>query len=341
MKNHRWIYWLKLLAGIILIFILYQKINRREPILEAFRVTDWSNIALCIGLLIPNIGLAFLKWRYLLKNRFANVSNREVFGSLMFGYTLGLITPGRIGELGRGLFFTDKNKLTVTGLNLLDKAANQIIVFTLGGAALGLMLIQRKLGEISHPRLLFVGSLAVLLVLWLVMLNPRRIRALLHRFSRRFSPRSKIHAFIAALDHVTLKDSLAVLALSFTWIMVITVQYHILVLAFTPVSWWDSLEAVSAVLFVKTFLPFTFGDLGVREGVAIYFYSRFGISSAAVFNASLLVFLINFLAPALCGVYYLFQVREKYNGKVSAPSEPPAQAPSPCPALAESRSHDD
>lgn len=320
-------YWLKLLAGIVLVVVLFRKINRSESILEAFRVTEWFNIIFCGLLLIPNILLAFLKWRYLLKNRFETVTGREVFGSLLFGYTLGLITPGRLGELGRGLFFMDKDKFTVTGLNVLDKVLNQVAFFTLGGAALALFIFNQNVWEAGKALPLLVAGGGILLLLWILILTPSLVKKMLRRLSRRFAANSKIHSLMASYDNITPKDSLVVLSLSFLWVFVIAYQYHILVLAFTPVSWWESLQAVNATLLVKTLLPFTVGDLGIREGIALFFYSQFGVSPAAVFNASLLVFLINFLIPALSGIYYVFQLRELKNGRAEVSPEKILPAP--------------
>jgi uncharacterized protein (TIRG00374 family) len=341
MKNNRWIYWLKLLAGIVLLIILYQKINRRDSIMEAFLVTDWLNIVICGLLLIPNVFMAFLKWRYLLKNRFPEVTDREAFGSLLFGYTLGLITPGRLGELGRGLFFTKQNKLTVTGLNILDKLANQVVFFTLGGIALALFVFQHGIWNAQKAFPLLATGGVLLLLLWMLILNPRRVKKILTKISGKSTPGAKIHSLAAAYDFITLKDSIVVMGLSLLWVLVITVQYHILVLAFTKVSPWESLLAVSAILMVKTLLPFTFGDLGIREGVAVFFYSQFQVSPAAVFNASLLIFLINFLIPAISGIYYVFQLREIRNGQRETTSEQILSTSYGYPTVTESKLKDD
>ncbi|NIV04357.1 MAG: hypothetical protein GWN16_13725, partial [Calditrichae bacterium] len=126
-----------------------------------------------------------------------------------------------------------------------------------------------------------------ILLLWVVILNPTSVKVILAKLSARRPPNSKIRALITAFDNFTFKDSIRILGLSFLWIMVIALQYHVLVLAFTDVYFWESLQAVTATLFVKTLLPFTFGDLGIREGIAIFFYSQFQVSSVAVFNASL------------------------------------------------------
>ncbi|NIS38898.1 hypothetical protein GWN26_13645, partial [Candidatus Saccharibacteria bacterium] len=124
--------------------------NREQSVIDAFRHVNWWHITFCFILLIPNIFLAFAKWRYLLKNRFSDISDKEAIGSLLFGYTLGLVTPGRLGELGRGLFFQNKDRLTITGLNILDKATNQIIFFTTGTIALMLMAFTRNIWQLQN-----------------------------------------------------------------------------------------------------------------------------------------------------------------------------------------------
>ena len=62
------------------------------------------------------------------------------------------------------------------------------------------------------------------------------------------------------------------------------------------------------VMFTKTVIPqITFGELGIREGAAVYFLKHFGESAVAGLNAALFLFLINILFPALIGLIFLLQ----------------------------------
>ncbi|MCB0266153.1 MAG: flippase-like domain-containing protein [Calditrichaeota bacterium] len=309
-SRYRWLYWLKLIAGVALIAVLYYKIDNRESIVDAINNAKLQYLVVCALLLLPNIYLAYLKWRYLLNNRFAGIRNKDVLGSLLFGYTLGLITPGRIGELGRGLFFPGQDRLTITGLNVLDKAANQVIIFTLGGIALLTLIFHYQAWSIHDARwLLFIGA-AALVAVWVVVLNPSLLKKILQQLQKRLPPGSRRRSMLQTFDEFTFANSLTVLFLSLVWYLVIILQYHVLVNAFTEVGVTESFLAVSAMLFVKTLLPVTFGDLGIREGIAVFFYGFFAVSEAAVFNASLLIFVLNFLLPALLGTFYLFKLRE-------------------------------
>ncbi len=305
------LYWFKIILGIGIVSVLYTQISQTDSIGNAFLSTNWVNVSLCIVLLIPNLYMAFLKWFYLLHKKFPDISTGEVFGSLLFGYTLGLITPGRLGELGRGLFFPQRDKAVITGLNIIDKAFNQLVFFSLGCFSLWSMYLGGYLPEWKHLPLVLIPATTVIVLLWLLLLNPAFIRRLLNRLAARNHLKSRLLRATAALNHFSRRDSLVVLGLSLVWILVVVLQYHVLVLAFTTVSVWASFHAVTSTLFIKTLLPITFADLGIREGIAIFFFSQFQVSRAAVFNASLLIFIINFLTPAISGTYFLFRLKSK------------------------------
>jgi len=85
----------------------------------------------------------------------------------------------------------------------------------------------------------------------------------------------------------------------------IWIQLHFLLNAFTAVSFADSFLGFAAMMFVKSALPVTFADLGVREIGLVYFMSLRLVPEAASFNAGILLFAINVLAPALVGLLFI------------------------------------
>lgn len=305
-----------MLVGIGIVAYLFAQVNRKTSIIEALQHTRWEYIAACLLLLIPNIGLSFFKWRYLLRRKYPDISSHEALASLLFGYTLGLITPGRLGELGRGLFFPGRDRLLITGLNIFDKLANQVVVFTIGGMSVALVIWQQGLLNPPVALPLFAVALMVLIPFWLCLLRPAGLQGLLHWLIRRRGKPSRLSSLLQAAESLRQRDLFLLVAITVIWTLVIILQYHILVKAFAGVSFLQSLRAVSATLFIKTLLPITFGDLGIRESVAMTFYGIYNIPDVAVFNASLLIFLINFLLPALSGSYYVFQLRENGTEKL-------------------------
>jgi uncharacterized membrane protein YbhN (UPF0104 family) len=65
-------------------------------------------------------------------------------------------------------------------------------------------------------------------------------------------------------------------------------------------------------MFTKTIIPpVSMGELGIREGASVYFLTQMGESASIAFNASIFLFIINLLIPALIGVGMFF----RKNGK--------------------------
>jgi hypothetical protein len=61
-------------------------------------------------------------------------------------------------------------------------------------------------------------------------------------------------------------------------------------------------------MFVKSVIPpISLGELGIREGVSVYFVKQLEENAAVGFNASISLFLINILLPALIGLILLLK----------------------------------
>ncbi|MFZ0391717.1 MAG: lysylphosphatidylglycerol synthase domain-containing protein, partial [Calditrichia bacterium] len=112
MKKGKILWGLKLLVGIILIAALYRQINQGQLVSEALRNANWFNILIAFLLMPLNVFIQFIKWRYLLRIRYREVESGPILKSLLFGFTLGFISPGNVGELARGLYFKKYDRLT-------------------------------------------------------------------------------------------------------------------------------------------------------------------------------------------------------------------------------------
>lgn len=303
-----WVYWIKIVVGILLLFILYKKINQSESVFAVLGDVKPFYVLFSSLLLIPHVFIAFLKWRYLLRTRFADISTGEIFGSLLFGITLGMVTPGNLGELGRGLFFQKRNKMIITGLTVLDKLTNMLVIATLGFLSICFIILRQPGWQTEGVFVTAFAGAAGLVAVWVSLFKSNWIKGMITKISLRYPKNSKLQAFMDVFVHIKQKDVFAILGLTLIWFMIITFQYHILISGFTRVDLIQSFQGVTAAIFTKMLLPISFGGLGIREGVTVFYFSFFNISRAAVFNASLIIFFINFMVPAIAGFYYLLQL---------------------------------
>jgi uncharacterized protein (TIRG00374 family) len=307
--NKKILWFVKLIIGLVLLYLIYQQVNKRNDVIHAFQSASWLNIVICFVLLIPNLILQIWKWRFVLHTRFENIQMGLAAKSLLFGATLGFITPGHLGDLARAISIKDYNKLVVSGLNLVDKFSGIIIFLTTGLGSVNYIILTKLdwPGRIQWSFL--VLSVFIITIIWIFALNPIWIRSIALKVRWKTSWQLKIENITSALNGLHCSTSLKILGLAFLWFIIILLQYHVLVLAFENVPLLHSFWAVSATLFTKVLLPISFGDLGIREGAALYYYSLFGVSHATAFNAALLIFLINFVIPATLGSYFVFRLR--------------------------------
>ena len=67
---------------------------------------------------------------------------------------------------------------------------------------------------------------------------------------------------------------------------------------------------VALVFFAKSAIPqVTLGDLGVREGAAVFFLGAYGVEAGAAFDAALALFAMNLLLPAVVGAPLLVRLQ--------------------------------
>lgn len=62
-------------------------------------------------------------------------------------------------------------------------------------------------------------------------------------------------------------------------------------------------------MLVKSMLPISIGDLGIRESAAVFFLGKIGLAESTAFNASILLFLINLVIPSMIGLVLVLKYR--------------------------------
>ncbi len=279
-------------------------------LLEVLGRISLPHLAAAILLLAPNLGFQFMKWRTLVRTLVPAAPDRMILRSLFLGFSLGVVTPGRIGEHARIACFGSHREATrsqLAALSLLDKLSSGIVTTTLGAAAL-LLLPSWDLsifGDLA-PLVLWslVGYAAAMLASALLSLgllfSPARVTGLLSRWpwlarSRRFQ---RVHAGMRLIGRgARLRLFLYALAFYATFIC----QFVLLAAGlgyYSRLSW----AATAGTMFLKSLFPVSLGDVGVRELFAANLFETLGAGPELGITAAFLLFLINVLLPALAGI---------------------------------------
>jgi uncharacterized protein (TIRG00374 family) len=287
--------------------ILYYLINSVEynQIVLAINDSNLSIIFLVFLLGIVNVYLQYSKWRLTCKEVLGLETKSKILRSLFYGFSAGIITPLRIGEyFGRGIEFKTKSMVQVTVATLVDKFFPLMMVAFLGSIS-GLLFIYVYY-EVSIYLVLslFILTFTFFYMLILLLMNKRFWDSIL--FSK-INSSERLKPFIEKLKKFENLDRAyfyKMLIISFLFYSCFLIQYALLVVAFSHhFDFMQYLWAGNLIMFAKTIIPpISFGELGIREGASVYFISMMGESASVGFNASIFLFIINLLIPALIGV---------------------------------------
>jgi uncharacterized membrane protein YbhN (UPF0104 family) len=294
-------------------------------------VVEWDGIAAAarearpgwalaaLALLPANVGLEAYRWHRLVRRVAPAVRFRTALAAVVAGYPLGQLTPGRLGDyVGRVLYLRAVPAGASAALTFAERMATLACCLVFGLAALPFFFAANAgLATVAWAAVVAVaaGGTAGLLA---CLLHPdlgRRALATLLPFAR-------LRRAFATLDRFDGADALGLLALSALRYAVFSTQFVLLVRAFDPAAaLGGAYLGVALVFFAKSAVPpVTLGDLGVRESAAVFFLGFYGVAEAAAFNASLGLFAVNILLPALAGLVLLPRLA------AAAPAATPAPA---------------
>ena len=286
------------LVGIILFVYIISKINLNH-VINIFSSANPFFIVLSIIPLFFACVLKSLRWKIIINATRFNIPLKDCFLIWLKGYFLGGVTPGRVGDLFRSKFLTDKIGISL-GKSLMtaviDRVLDILVIFCL--SVLGILMISQLFGiEIFSLRNLLV--LLVILGLCLYTLTSKKISAkiispLFNLFvPPKFKEKVKINfdEFYKGLDllkerkrHLFASISVGILS----WLVAGYGCYMLALSLSLNISYWYLLVSV-AISSIVALLPISISGLGTREATFIFLFSIINIIPEEAVSFSLLV----------------------------------------------------
>lgn len=302
----RWLYALKAILAVVTLALLVY-IAEPEQVWNTLMRGDlvWMTVAL---LLVPvNIGLEAYRWGRLVRHVAPSVRFQDALRAVVGGYPLGLLTPGRVGDyVGRAVYLPAVPPGISAALTFGERMATLASCLILGLVALVPYLTAHASASPLWPAVVGIGVLGTS-ALVLALLFPSGARVALTTVL----PFDRARRALGAFDAIPEREAQTLLLLSLLRYGVFSTQFALLIHAFSPeTAWVHAYIAVALVFFAKSAVPqVTLGDLGIRESAAIFFLGAYGVSEAAAFDASIALFGLNLLLPALAGVPLVLRLR--------------------------------
>ncbi len=298
------------LVTLALLGLLFWQVPLRD-VWSAIQGMDKALLGLVLLLSVPTLYLQYVRWATLAKDAGPDVSRADIHRGFWVGFTLGLITPGRVGQYGRGLALHNCSLSRATGLTLLERMYSAIVINGVGLIALVLL---PMLGWIPpYPTVGVVAGTACVAV-GLVMLTLGVFPGLISRpllwLTKRLPFGDKLARAIEVLKLVSPSRGAWLLVLAILSVSSSLLQFVVLLYALgAPVPIFAGMMAALLTFFLKGNIPLGIGNLGVGEWTAVICLSGFGVAAPTAVAASLMLFVINVFLPGLVGLPFMSSLR--------------------------------
>ncbi|NUN09344.1 MAG: flippase-like domain-containing protein [Ignavibacteriaceae bacterium] len=299
---------LKIIIAIVVLYVIIRKIGTND-ILRILKGADLYLLSVAVLLMPLNIFLQYFRWRIFCVNTLKETSRKAAFFSVVEGISIGLFTPARIGEIfGRKLSLHNNSLTQVAVMTLVDKIFGMFSIALFGSMAMILYLnYQLNVAPLVTFSLLVLVGFVFLFFLFLLM-NEEYWRTLILNFISRVKFLTKIKPKFEVLKQLDKRVLLRSIIFSLTHYICYLVQYTLLAAAFAGnydfyILFWGGV----LTFFTKTLIPsFSYGELGIREAISVFYLTGLGYAASVGFNASLSIFFINIIIPSAVGIIFLF-----------------------------------
>lgn len=234
------------------------------------------------------------KWFEIVRHEVKGIDYRTSLISFLGGLSLGLLTPGRIGEFGKIAFVRHDRLEKLLGIALVDRVVDLEATLLLGLASS--FIFWGYTSSIIFSAAVLSGAL--------IIFYPGTFTPLLERITRVLPFKEKIASVMVGISTIPKSTLRLCFFYRFTASLIDILQFYLLLNAFTKIGLLQVI-IVYPVIILMNILPLTVAGIGVREGTAILTLSSFGIPPEAAANASFLLFCVNTLLPGLIGTLFV------------------------------------
>ena len=305
-QTPRWLFALKGVLAVVAVVALVHVVEPSE-VMRAVSHADPRWALLALALVPVNIGLEAYRWGRLVRRLAPEVRHRDILRAVVGSYPLGLLTPGRLGDyVGRAVYLRAIPAGASAALTFGERMATLAACLVGGLVALVPYLHGQEAASPLWTAVMGIGWVATLALVGMILF-PGLARTTIGTLL----PFAPIRRAVGAFAQIPQEESVTLLLLSGVRYVVFSAQFVLLARAVAPMApWLELCIGVALIFFAKSAIPqVTLGDLGVREGAAVYFLGNVGMGQAAALDASLALFGLNLLLPALVGVPLLLQLR--------------------------------
>jgi hypothetical protein len=312
-KTKKISFWIKslifVIAGTLLVYVLDKNKNLDKlywvEISKGWK--DHSSLLIIAFFLIPvNWSLEAYKWKFLIK-KLETISFGRALEGIITGVAMGFVTPHSLGDYVARIFcLTNPYRTKGIGAIFLSRISQFYITLCFGSISVVFYVfkVTREQSELNYDLLFWFTVFNNILFILIFIYHNQLLKYIGHwKFMEKVMP------YFGIIKEYSFSEINFVLFLSLLRYMVFCTQFILILICFNIyLDWWLMLMGVGFIFFIKSIIP-TFLDFGVREAAAVVFFGAFGYNNQNIIFASLTLWLLNLVLPAIIGLLLVYKVR--------------------------------
>ncbi len=270
---------------------------------KTFLFKDYWIVPMLLFFTLLNWFFEVLKWQSLVQN-LHKISFVTALKQSLSAHTLSIVTPFKSGEyVGKALFFEKKIRKKIILLNLVGNLAQlgATLFFGIVGLAFFLTHFEVPIPYYKVRRLVYlVGSIITFFIIGNQALKKTR-----------WSYYQKAYAFYKG---IAISSKVNVLLFSVLRYIIFSHQFYLLLLLFgINVTYSTAMFLIFSMYFIATILPvMSLLDFVIKGSIAIYLFTFVGSDELKILLVSTLMWLLNFVFPAVIGAVYILFYQNKH-----------------------------
>lgn len=285
------------------IWIVNQELNFTSNFIEKIKENNRILFFIaCLSLVPFNWLFETIKWKKLINN-FQELHWMQAYKAVMTGISLGIITPGRIGEYGgRLLYIEHSNRNKALFAHFIGSMSQNLPILLFGALGSYFFFSQYYLinGILAMGFSIFILILS-LLVYFLFSQNEMAYSFLsnIPLLNRIFKQKNYL-----LFESKTLQRALL---LSTTRYFIYAIQYVLLLYMFDiNLSLFNAFIGVSVLYLFQTGIPMPPAlSILLRTELALVIWSQYSSDQISILSVPVLLWMINLLIPGVYGAYIL------------------------------------
>jgi uncharacterized protein (TIRG00374 family) len=284
----------------ILLFLFWKVQFNAQGFGETLRSVRLGYFLLSLLGVVIVLGIKSYRWRLLIHNEGSQYSAYKAFAAYMSSDAIGIVTPGRIGEIARLYYVRQDTPISFYGA-FKTLVSDRIFDFTMLGwfGLSGMLFYFKTFG--NYPGLYYaLGVLALIIIVYIAGIKLLAKILEYKKVSRLPVIRFVYESFLAVVG----KRSPLMWALTFlAYFMYFGFSWLIMIALNLSPSYIDVVFIMS-IMSLSTIIPLSVAGFGTREATLVLLFSYYGLASETAISFSLMHFTAFFLWGGLIGLVF-------------------------------------